>query len=240
MNYLIYDLDGTLVTSSRQITNDMINTLKSLKDSGYKNVIVSGGTYEKIKWQLCDHIELFDMIFSESGALLHINDKLIYKKSITNNINPVLLNNIFDTFIDLCDNIEMEYVGKRIDIRNGLIYLTPVGMAADDTLRNIFINYETCHSFRNTLINILKELDKSDELDIVKGGKTGVSITPKGIDKTQILNYIPMIDDKIYFFGDNCQEDGNDRCLYEHPRCNGYEVKDYNHTINLLVSLFLN
>ncbi len=233
MHHLVYDLDGTLVISSRQIENDMIEMLEKLKKNGYKNVIVSGGSYEKIKWQLRDRIDLFSMIFSESGAVLHIDDKIIYKKNIVDMIDPTLLAQISSVFYDVCSKINMPYVGDRIDVRNGLIYLTPVGMEADDELRQKIIQYESEHNFRIELIYKLKELDINDTIDIVKGGKTGVSILPKGVDKTQILEHISDIG-IICFFGDNCQEDGNDRCLYIHPRCIGYEVVDYKHTLELL------
>lgn len=62
MSYLIYDLDGTLVKSSRQIVNDMVDMLQSLKDKGYKNIIVSGGTYDNIKRQLKNRIDLYDIL----------------------------------------------------------------------------------------------------------------------------------------------------------------------------------
>jgi HAD superfamily hydrolase (TIGR01484 family) len=233
MHHLVYDLDGTLVISSRQIENDMLEMLEKLQKKGYKNVIVSGGSYEKIKWQLGNRIDLFGMIFSESGAVLHIDDKLIYKKRIVDMIDSFLLAKICSVFYDTCSKINISYVGDRVDVRNGLIYLTPVGMEADDNLRQQIIEYESKHNFRRDLIAKLKKLDVNDTIDIVKGGKTGISIIPKGIDKTQILDYFSD-EGIIYFFGDNCQEDGNDRCLYIHPRCIGYEVVDYKHTLELL------
>ena len=232
MIFLVYDLDGTLVISSKQITYDMISMLETLKNRGYKNIIVSGGTYQKIKWQLQDRYDLFDMIFAECGAVLYQNDKLIYQKQVTDLIDKTVLNNIKIRFIEMCNEIEFEYVGERFDMRNGLIYLTPVGMEADDKLRAKFIMYENNNKFRETLIHELKILDTHDQLEMVKGGKTGISIYPKGIDKTQILEYIPDV--TIYFFGDNCREGGNDKCLYEHERCIGYEVRNYYHTLNLL------
>lgn len=106
-------------------------------------------------------------------------------------------------------------------------------MNADDSLRQTFIQYELENNCRKQLITKIKTIDINNTLDVVKGGKTGISIVPKNIDKTQILVYIPDTA-IIYFFGDNCQEDGNDRCLYIHPRCAGYEVSDYKHTISLL------
>ena len=232
MTHLVYDLDGTLTVSSQEISDDMIFTLELLKNSGYKNIIVSGGTYKRIKWQLRDRYDLFDMIFAECGAVLYINDKMVYQKNVIDIINKTLLDKIKTRFIELCSEIGFDHEGERFDMRNGLVYLTPVGMEANDTLRTKFISYENQVKFRETLMGELKLLDKSDVLEMVKGGKTGIAIYPKGLDKTQILEHIP--EGTIYFFGDNCREGGNDRCLYEHPRCIGYEVRDYHHTLTLL------
>ncbi len=235
--YLIYDLDGTLVTSSLQITTDMLSLLDELKTKGYKNILVTGGTYQKVKYQLCGRIDLFDMIFTECGAVLHQNNKQIYLKRIVDFISTEMISSIENKFINICSQIGFSHKGNIVDIRNGLIYLTPVGMEADEELRIDFIKYEEETQFREKrLIPELKHIDNNDYLEIVKGGKTGVSVYPKGVDKTQILNYIP--NETIYFFGDSCQPNGNDHCLFVNPRCNGYEVTDYNHTIILLRTLF--
>ena len=241
MTYLVYDLDGTLVTSSKEITDDMINVLSDLQKNGYKNVLVTGGEYKKVLFQLRNRIDLFDMIFTECGAVLNQKGIQIYKKDIVSTIDTKLLENIYDKFLDMCDKINYtekteKYTGNRVDKRNGLVYLTPVGMEANNELRSDFIQYENETNFRDKLIPKLKELDIHNQVEIVKGGKTGVSVYPTGIDKTQILKYIPK--STIYFFGDNCQIGGNDYPLFIHSRCKGFEINNYKHCINLLTNLF--
>lgn len=235
--YLIYDLDGTLVASSRQISPDMINTLERLKLKGYKNILVTGGSYPKVKYQLQDRLDLFEMIFTESGAILHQGGTEIYRKPITDMIDPMLLNTITERFVGICDTIGFNYKGTRVDKRVGLVYLTAIGMESSDEVRSDFVKYDNDENFRIRLMHDLKFLDNDNEIDIVKGGKTGVTVVPKGIDKTQILPYVPT--GTIYFFGDNCQTGGNDYPLFVHPRVNGYEVNNYEHTIELLNQLFL-
>lgn len=82
------------------------------------------------------------MIFSECGAVLHQDDKLIYKNKVTDLIDQTLFNKIKTMFLNMCNDLGFEYVGERVDVRNGLIYLAPVGMKAGDALRSDFINYE--------------------------------------------------------------------------------------------------
>ena len=186
-SYCVYDLDGTLTISSRQISPEMLETLQNLKDKNIKNVIVSGGTYDKILWQIDQRYDLFDMIFAESGAVLYRNNKQVYCHKIVNKIYPDLLNNIKERFLQICDDKGFIYQGERFDIRNGLIYATLSGMSADDDVRKLVIDYDAKYNIRLDIIDELKKLDDEDTLEIVKGGKTGLSIYPKGMDKTQIL-----------------------------------------------------
>lgn len=236
-NIIIFDLDGTLAISGKQISTKMLKILTKLNKLGYQLVIVSGGKYEKIKWQLNDNIKIFYRIFSECGALCYDQNKLVYHKDITKIIEPKLLNTISSSFINKMDSLQIDYVGERVDIRSGLIYLAPVGMGASEELRNKFIKLEEQTQFRDDLIKELKIIDDSDNLEIVKGGKTGVAIYPKGLDKTQILEHLQY--DQLWFFGDNCKPDGNDYCLYTYPGIKSYEVQDYKHCIRLLKSLFI-
>jgi len=231
--YCVFDLDGTLTISSRQISTEMLCTLQQLKNKNIKNVIVSGGTYDKILWQIANRYDLFDMIFAESGAVLYQDNKQIFCKNIANMINPILLQNLKVKFIQICDQYKFQYQGERFDIRNGLIYATISGMMADDYTRKLVIDYDQQHNIRYDIINELRQLDSDDSLEIVKGGKTGLSIYPKGMDKTQILPYLANYK-IIHFYGDSCKPDGNDYCLYSHPLCVGHAVQDYHHTIKLL------
>jgi len=235
--YCIFDLDGTLTISSRQISPEMLYTLQQLKNKNIKNVIVSGGTYQKILWQINNRYDLFDMIFAESGAVLYQDNKEIYCKQIARMIDPNLLYQLKTKFIQICTEHNFKYMGERFDVRNGLIYATMSGMQADDQTRKLVIDYDLQYNIRADIITELTKIDIEASLEIVKGGKTGLSIYPKGLDKTQILPYITNYK-VIHFFGDSCKPDGNDYCLYSHPKCIGHEVADYQHTIQLLTNLF--
>ena len=44
--------------------------------------------------------------------------------------------------------------------------------------------------------------------------------------------------DKVYFFGDKCDEDGNDYPLYCNENIIGYHVKDPENTLEILNNMF--
>lgn len=235
---ILFDLDGTLAKSSFQITKSMVDTLKSVKNNGYDLGIVTGGSYKKVEWQLNGSHDIFKYIYTESGATSRVDNKVVYSHSVFSEDHMTNVKPITKTFIDWCDNYKIKYSGSRVDIRKGLLYLTPTGILAGDDIREPFIEKEKAENLRDKLIILMKEKDHKSMFDMVKGGKTGVSIMPKGINKTQVLKDFNS-DTKIYFFGDNCQEGGNDHCLYIHERTDGYEVNDWVHCQNLLEELFL-
>lgn len=237
---LIFDLDGTLVKSGGQITDSMLNILEQLNEKEIELAIVTGGQYHKVKWQLRDRTDLFKYIFPECGALVYIDDKLVFEVDVfeQNQVDQNLLEQVYQVFVDQCEIRNIKCMGNRIDPRSGLIYLTPVGMGATDELREPFIEFENKTQFRLTLIEMLKEVDTKQELDFVTGGKTGITIYPRGVDKTQVIPHLAL-DKEWHFFGDNCGPDGNDRPLYVHPTMIGHEVVDFCETERILTKLFL-
>jgi phosphomannomutase len=233
---IIFDIDGTLTESGKQITDDMLELLVKLK-SKYKLILVGGGNYEKIIWQMKNNYQLFDSIFSNCGSELYQDNKLVKRKNITESCDRKLLNELIRICLKEIANLNIIYSGNQIDFRSGLVYISPVGTQATDEERNIFIELDKKENTRLTMIEKLRKLDADNKFEIVLGGSVGFSIYPKGWNKAQILEYIKDVD--IYFFGDRTTQDGNDYPLYIHPRVKGFSVKNYQDTYNQLIN-FLN
>ena len=70
MKLLLFDVDGTLTKSTLRLSDKMIEILKKIFQSSreeYEMCLVSGGTYEKIIYQIGKENEkLFTYIFSEN------------------------------------------------------------------------------------------------------------------------------------------------------------------------------
>ena len=232
---ILFDLDGTLVASGQQITTNMHDILSKLSNN-YTLGIVGGGTYEKISQQLDTSIALFKYIFSECGSVVHMDNKLVEKNNMLDNMSfedRLYLNKIIKYALYLISKLDIIFHGNQIDFRNGLIYISPPGMQATSFERNIFIELDKKSNIRDNLILLLKLQDYQNRYDIVLGGHVGIAIYKKGSDKSQVMKYFP---DTIYFFGDKTDVTGNDYPIFSHDRVVGHTVVDPTDTMNQLLN----
>lgn len=234
----IFDVDGTLADSTKQITNKMLKTIKSVKNRGIEIVVVAGGSYDKVMWQLQDN-NIFNKIYTECGALYYEDGTKIRHKNFVDHCNKNILNNIIKRALFEISKMPIIYSGHQIDFRSGLVYISPVGQQAGDYERSHFIELDKQTKLRELLIKSLKEEDQYNEFEIVFGGNVGVSVYPKGWDKSQIMEYFDLRCQEIYFFGDRVDPSGNDYSLYSYSGVNGFGVKSYEDTIGILKVLFL-
>ena len=134
-------------------------------------------------------------------------------------------------FISECN---YEIGGHLIDIRDGLVYISLVGMDATDEQREYFIKVDKKMEFRKRLWLQLKERSPSG-LTIVYGGEVGLSIYPSEWDKIQILQYIKGYNN-IFYFGDRYEENGNDYKIINHKDVIGNKVNNISDTEAILTS----
>jgi hydroxymethylpyrimidine pyrophosphatase-like HAD family hydrolase len=71
MRYLALatDYDGTLAHDGR-VSDDIWDAVKRLRESGRKVLLVTGRELDDLR-QICPHLELFDRVIAENGALLY-------------------------------------------------------------------------------------------------------------------------------------------------------------------------
>jgi hypothetical protein len=161
--------------------------------------------------------------------------ELIYKKNIRNFIYYNEINILIKLFLNYLSNVEYLLAGNFVDLRDGLIYLSFVGMVANEEERQNFINLDIKKNYRLELLEILQkkaiELNIDKYVDILLGGSVGIAIYPTEWNKVQIIND-GIIDknyyNNIYYFGDKYNEDGNDYKLLNHndiiyPTCDRIE-----------------
>jgi phosphomannomutase len=128
----------------------------------------------------------------------------------------------------------------HVDIRSGLIYLSPVGMESDDNYRNLFVEYDNKTNWRKLMISILAENTKNTGLVYTIGGSVGIACYPETWDKSQVVQYVKYEEfNKIYFFGDKTEPNGNDYPLYNSPHVIGYSVDNPGDTLRFLKELFI-
>jgi HAD superfamily hydrolase (TIGR01484 family) len=236
---LLFDVDGTIALSGQKINNDIKKILLALQEKNIEIGIVGGGRYEKIIHQLDDLNVKY--LFAECGCVFYKNNEIIYTKNIKNHPLYNNLNILIKAVLYFISNVDYIITGHFIDLRNGLIYVSLIGMSATEDERNYFIELNNKFNYRQQLIDFLyqkaKELQINDKIKIVEGGMVGIAIFPQEWDKIQILEQFDLNDD-IYYFGDKYTEQGNDYLLLHHPFIIGVPVNNPSETLSILQQYF--
>ena len=170
--------------------------------------------------------------------------KLIYKNNLRDEPEYHKINILVKICLEFISAVDYTISGNFIDLRNGLIYVSLVGMVATDEEREQFIELDNTSFYREKLIHSLKikanELGLNEYLDICLGGSVGIGIYPKKWNKTQVLNWIEKKENtEIHYFGDKYLPNGNDYELLSHELVIPHKVDSPCDTLNELVKLFI-
>lgn len=243
-NIIIFDIDGTLAESSCQINQKHALILNELKKK-YEIGICGGGTLEKALNQM-NNLIYFDHYFTECGCVYHKNNSRtdihleeIYKKNIRDHELYKNINILIKIFLKYLSECDYELSGHFIDLRNGIVYLSCVGMQATLNERDIFKKRDKESNIRNEILNILRkkaiDLRIQDKISINLGGSVGIGVYPIEYDKIQILNTIlPKKYNKIIYFGDKYDQDGNDYNIINDKNVIGYKINNIEDTFSII------
>ena len=250
---LLFDVDGTLTESGQMIdykTKELLVKLKHNKN--YSIGIVGGGKLDKILYQLSND-NYIDHYFSECGCVYYKNISDISNSEVT--LEEVYIKNIrvhelypeinklVKIALAFISNVDYLVTGNFIDLRNGIIYISLIGMVATLEERKYYLNKDKENHYRENLLNILKkeaqQLNILNKLTICYGGEVGIAIYPIEYDKTQVLVHLLPLYNEIHYFGDKYEEDGNDHNLIYHLNVIGHPVNSVKDTIELLNKLLL-
>lgn len=134
--------------------------------------------------------------------------------------------------------------GHFIDVRNGLVYISLVGLQATTNEKQQFIQLDYKKKFRENLFRMLQEFIKKNNIKnkirVTYGGSTGIAVYPVEWDKVQVLDHIPYKNyEKIFYFADKYEQEGNDFRLINHPLIHGVRVSSIKQTRDFLQVFFL-
>ena len=165
----LFDVDGTLSVSGQKITNDNAIILNKLKENNEIG-IVGGGDIKKILYQMDNKIT-FNHYFSECGCVYDTmnNNKLEnkYRKNIRNHKLYPKINILIKKALEFISKVDYTITGHFIDLRCGIIYISLIGMVANNDEREYFKLIDKKENIRSKLINIL--IEKSKELMLKNG-----------------------------------------------------------------------
>ncbi len=253
---ILFDVDGTIADSGDLIKDDMVSKLLKLKENGFELGIVGGGKIDKILIQMDNKIQ-FDHYFSECGCVYHrisqqkdanSNTNLKIQEIYCKNIREHPLYDTINKLVKMClqflANVDYTLTGHFIDLRNGIIYVSLIGLNANQKERQYFMELDNKHNYRKKLLDILNiellEMDKANKIDVVQGGSVGIAIYPSEYDKIQVLDYFEKNNykyDEISYFGDKYNVGGNDYKLLHHPLITGYKTDSPEMTNQLLIDI---
>lgn len=238
LTLLLFDVDGTLTQPRDRIDDTMVNLLNKLK-SQYTLAVVGGSNFEQLEKQL--PLYLFDYVFAENGL-----DALINNTRISNSCVEVIGKDRINELNKLVTETLLSWgfvYQQFIDIRRGLLNISPIGFHKTVNERNAFYLQDQVYHYRKRLITILKT--QFPDLDFVIGGVVSFDVFPKGWDKTYCLKFLSEFKDRIHFFGDKmyCDEDGsygNDFLLSINDNIHPHPVKSWQETFEVLSNVFDN
>jgi len=230
MKKFIFDVDGTLTPSRKQIEHSFWAPF--LIFCRHNDVyLVTGSDRQKTLEQLgLDICYTAKRVYNCSGSDAYEKDKNVYRDDweLPLDVEKFLLDELDYSQFPLRN-------GNHIERRPGGVNFSILGRDEDPMVgRKEYIEWNERTNEREDIADRLR--NQFPDLSVALGGQTGIDIGPKGADKSQILRDFND-DDELHFFGDRIGEGGNDYSLAEEvKKRNGYvhHVHNYNETQELL------
>ena len=198
----IFDIDGTLTPSRRKIEPDFLEFFLDFVDHN-EVYLVTGSNKEKTVEQIGS--ELYNKVkrvYNCAGNDVYEGLHNVYR-------NPWVMPDVAMRFLqdELDYSVYPVRTGKHIELRPGCVNFSIVGRNANWDERD---EYKKWDKDRDERVDIATRFnDRFPDLYAFVGGETGIDISVKGADKSQILRDFTK-DDDLRFFGDRMDEHGND------------------------------
>ncbi|KIY52930.1 eukaryotic phosphomannomutase [Fistulina hepatica ATCC 64428] len=241
---VLFDVDGTLTPARQSVSQEMIDTLKALRKKVVVG-IVGGSDFNKISEQLSVNgsniIDDFDYAFAENGLTAYRLGKPLESQSFIKCLGEdkykTMVKYVLHYIADLDIPIKR---GTFIELRNGMMNVSPMGRNATIAERNEFEAYDKIHGVRLAFVQLLRKEFADYGLTFSIGGQISFDVFPTGWDKTYCLRHVEGEGfEEIHFFGDKTYKGGNDYEIFTDPRTIGHSVTSPADTIRVLKELFL-
>ena len=230
MKKYIFDVDGTLTPSRKQIDGRFWAFFLQFccRNDVY---LVTGSDREKTLEQLgLDICYRSKRVYNCSGSDAYERDVNVYRDDWT-------LPKQVERFLQ--DELDFSQFpirnGLHIEHRPGGVNFSILGRGKDPSDGRVeYVKWDKERMERQDIADRLR--NAFPNLSVALGGQTGIDIGPIGSDKSQILRDFSE-DDELHFFGDRCEEGGNDHSLAKEVEKRGglsYNVETFRDTWKLL------
>ena len=200
----IFDVDGTLTPSRERIDADFLIFFNSfaLANEVY---LVTGSNREKTIEQITH------LLYCNCKRVYNCAGNDVYEGDIRVYTNPWELPLEAREFLteELHNSTFAVRTGQHIEERPGCVNFSIVGRGANKVERLVYSDWDEIKHERKDIADRFNK--KFPELHAFVGGVTGIDISDKGSDKSQIIR--DFMDGDVAFFGDRMDEHGNDRPL---------------------------
>ena len=233
MKIALFDMDGTLTESRKNMDSEMCNALRKLQLEGFVIGVISGSDLDYIIEQCnlivdipgldFDMLELFPCNGTKHYRLGEYGNPV---KQYENSMKDFLTKEIYQKLVSELSKIlakiavnsdlsgSLPLTGNFINMRGSMINFCPIGRNANHEDRKIWCDLDKKFKIRHHILKSLKKSFSQDPVVFKLGGDTSIDIFPKGWDKTFVLKNFKEEDD-LWFIGDRCQHLGNDKELYD-------------------------
>ena len=235
---LLFDVDGTLTPARQSIKQNVLDCLKKISSFDDIDIAtVSGSDLPKAKEQLQSAIDLLKFVFTEQGLVYLDEKKQLHKVDKFTNF----LGDKYKELVNFCLKYIAELdipvkTGTFIELRTGLLNVSPIGRNCSQEERDAFVVYNKEHKvvekFRE---EVIKNFAEKFGLTISIGGQISFDVFPTGWDKSFCLKFVEKKYDNIIFFGDKGYFGGNDyEIIISDKITRGIRVKNPDETIEFV------
>ena len=219
----IFDIDGTLTPSRRKIDADFHDFFLDFAENN-EVYLVTGSNREKTIEQIGENLfNKCKRVYNCAGNDVYEGDTNVYRNSweLPNDARRFLQDELDYSVFPI-------RTGTHIEKRPGCVNFSILGRGATFEKRDVYKQWDKEREERVDIAGRFN--DRFPALYAFVGGETGVDISIKGADKSQILRDFKQGDD-LRFFGDRMDEHGNDYPLAisiaENYMGYAFQVKDY-------------
>ena len=231
----LFDVDGTLTPSRKKIDKEFSKFFSNFCKNN-DVYLVTGSDRDKTVEQLGKTLyNKVKKVYNCSGNSVWVKNKNVYTSQWE---CPFLLSSYLELELN-ASNFKIR-TGKHIEERPGCINFSILGRGKDNMkYRSEYVAWDKQAEERDKLAQNIRRL--FPDLSVTVGGETGLDISQKGHDKSQILQDFET-HDTITFFGDKTFVGGNDYSIAHSIITNNlgtvHQVNNYKETWEILTSQY--
>ena len=194
----LFDVDGTLTPSRGTMHSEFKQFFMQMPNFS----LVTGSDVDKTIEQVGqDVFEQADWCFNCSGSDVYTKGQNIARNNW--NANASLISYLEEQITKSPYDYRF---GNHIEKRPGMLNFSIVGRNAVGDQRTHYNKWDNITKERKRIAQEIVE--RFPDIGATVGGETGIDVSPKGNDKSQVLKYFNG--SSVHFFGDRCEPGGND------------------------------